>query len=244
MHSRFLLLLLLFTVSEGWYAMYGSLGLHDVSILTPLLWFQWLEDRLGDFSCAEAILIWFCEMGIFIMSWTCKGFTDGLMTEAISCYSSCSMFSLTNLSGHILNFFGHGLTYLLLELHSSCTFLPWHQTLLQSSPHSLTMCSCGNSWINRKAFIIKMYNMSKPSLYENRRPHKGLMPMETSRMKPKWYTSHGDMASNIQFANGTPPYGMVCTLYVLGSIMHSTILKFQLFLLRKPDLIAGDCSPE
>jgi hypothetical protein len=54
----------------------------------------------------------------------------------------------------------------------------------------------------------------------------------------------GDMASNIQFANGTPPYGMVCTLYVLGSIMHSTILKFQLFLLRKPDLIAGDCSPE
>lgn len=114
----------------------------------------------------KPILIWFCEMGIFIMSWTCKGFTDGLMTEAISSYSSCSMFSLTNLSGHILNFFGHGLPYLLLELHSSCTFLPWHQTLLQSLPHALTMCLCANSCINRKAFIIKMYNMSKPSLYE------------------------------------------------------------------------------
>jgi hypothetical protein len=84
-----------------------------------------------------------------------------------------------------------------------------------------------------------MYNMSKPSLYENRRPHKGLMPTETSRTKPKWNTSHGFMASNIQFANGTPPYGMVCTLYVHGTIMHSTILNSNsyFFLLRKPDLI-------
>jgi hypothetical protein len=73
------------------------------------------------------------------------------------------------------------------------------------------------------------------------------MPMETSRTKPKWNKLHGFMASNIQFANGTPSYGMVCTLYVLGTIMHSTILKFQLlFLSAQKNLIlyAGDCSPE